>query len=162
MAAGMLIAGGIAAAGNIMQGQATSNALNAQAALQIQNASEAEAQGQYDANKSSLESATKIGAITAGYGASGVTTTSGSALNVLGASAANAELDRLNILHGADVKAINYENQASMEKVGAQSAQIGSFFGAAGSIGAGATKAYATTLTPPSNNLLGGNWNLNE
>jgi hypothetical protein len=60
---------------------------------------------------------------------------------VVQASHQNAELDRLNILHGADIRAINYENQAAMDKFGADSAIKGSYWSALGSITGGAVNA---------------------
>lgn len=149
------LSGLISGIGAIMAGQSTANSLNAQANLQLQNAQEAEAQGQYNALKSQLASSLKLGTISANYGASGVQATSGSVQDVIASSTSSAELDRLNILHGADVKAINYENQAAMDKVGAQSAITGSYFQAAGSIIGGTAKGIAfgiaaapTTTTP--------------
>lgn len=139
-------AGGISALGSLFGGQSTANSLNAQADLQMQNAQEAESQGKYDAMKSSLVAGQKIGAITAGYGASGVSSNSGSALEVLRASASNAELDRLNILHGADVKAVNYENQASLDRLSASSALNGSIFSAIGNLGLGIANGVSKGL----------------
>ena len=157
MAAGMAAGAAVSAVGSLMGAQATANSLNAQANLQIQNAQEAEAQGAFDANKSAIQSGDRIGQEVAGYAAAGVTSASGSATAVLMESASNAELDRLNILHGADIKAINYENQASMERAGASSAMVGGIFGALGagskagasiySMGAGATPSLSSTGT---------------
>lgn len=132
MAAGMGIGAGVSALGSLIGGQNTANSLNAQANLQIENAQEAESQGAFDAMKSQIQSSNKISQNVANYAASGVTSSSGSAMAVLTASASNAELDRLNILHGADVKAISYENQASMERAGAGQAVTGSLFTALG------------------------------
>ena len=144
MAAGMAASGGVQAAGALIQGQSSANSLDAQADLNIENANEAEQQGAFDATKSTIQAGHKIGSEVANYGASGVTSTSGSVMAVLGASAANAELDRLNILHGADIKSIQYQNQASMERLGATSAIVGSYFSAAGAAGGAAAKAYGT------------------
>lgn len=143
----MLAASAASALGSITQGQMTSGALNAQAQVQQQNAQEAEVQGQFNATKQSLNSAEKIGSITAAFGASGVSSQSGSVQNVLAASASNAELDRLNILHGADVRAINYTNQASMDKLGASSALQGSYFSALGSLTKGAAGALGNSIS---------------
>lgn len=132
----------VSAYGNMQQGWATSDALNAQANLQLQNAQESLQQGKFDATRSQLISTKQIGEITANYGASGVSNQSGSVLDVLGASAANAELDRLNILHGADIRAINYENQATLDKMGATSALQGSYYNAAANVASGAARSY--------------------
>ena len=133
--------GVLSAYGDIMQGQMTSQSLQAQAKLQEEQANEAGEAGQFNAARSMLISGQKIGQSIASYGASGVTQGSGSVQDVLGASAANAELDRLNILHGADIKAINYNNQASLDRYGADSALQGSYWKAAGSIEQSATQA---------------------
>ncbi len=142
MAAGAIAAGGLSAIGSLYAGQATASSLNAQAKLQQQNAAEAEQQGAYDAAKSSMIAGTKIGAIQANIGASGVTSQSMSAIEILRSSSANAELDRLNILHGADVKAINYQNQASLDQISANSALTGSYLQAAGALVGGGANAY--------------------
>lgn len=66
-------------------------------------AANAEAQ-QRNANKA-------IGRIRGSIAASGITS-DGSALDVLASSAASAELDRLNILHGAELQALSSEQEA--------------------------------------------------
>lgn len=147
MAAGQIAGKGVMAYGQLLAGQATSDSLNAQADLQIQNAQEALAQGKFNAQRSQIQSGQKIGAEVAGYGASGVRSSSGSVMNVLAAATSNAEMDRLNILHGADIKAISYENAASMERTQAHNAKIGSYFGAVGSL-VGASSAGNLGATP--------------
>lgn len=133
-----MIGGPFNAYGSIVQGGMTSDSLNNQAGLADANADEAERQGQYNATKQGLVSAQKIGTSVASYGANGVTQSSGSVENVIGASNANAEMDRLNILHGADVKALNYHNQALLDRFGANSAKLAGYWGAAGAITGGA------------------------
>ena len=142
MAAATAVAGGVQAVGSLIAGQAESNSLNAQADLQIKNAAEAEAQGKFNAMKSGLSWDAKIGSMKADIGASGVSTTSGSAAAILGAAASNAEMDRLNILHGADLKAIQFENEASMERLGAKSAVLGGMFKAFGAVAGAGMKIY--------------------
>ena len=141
MASAVSIAGaGLSAYGAIQQGQMTSDTLNNQANNLQAQANEAESKGQYDAMREQLVSNQKIGTSIAAYGASGVAANSGSALNVIQASHQNAELDRLNILHGADIRAINYQNQASMDRYGAQSAKLGSYWSALGDVSLGLVK----------------------
>ncbi len=133
---------GIGAFGALIQGQAQSNALDRAAQIERQNAELDIQAGQTNAAISSINSDKRMGAITAGYGASGVEANSGSALAVLAASTTNAELDRQNIIHGAKVRAINYENQASMDEVGAKSALQGSYMNAMASIVTGGAKVF--------------------
>ena len=144
MASAVSIAGaGLSAYGAIQQGQMTSDTLNNQATNLQAQANEAEQKGQYDAMREQLVSGQRIGTSIAAYGASGVAANSGSALSVIQASHQNAELDRLNILHGADIRAINYQNQASMDRYGAQSAKLGSYWQALGDLSLGVVKSGA-------------------
>lgn len=143
MGSGLSLFGGITSAfGDLVQGEAEGNALDTASDVQKNNARLALEAGQFNAQRQTIAANRKIGAEEAAYGASGVTATSGSVLNVLAASHANAELDRLNILHGADIRAINDQNQAEMDSIGASSARTGSYFNAVGSIFGGAAKAY--------------------
>ena len=128
--------------GALIQGMAQGNALDFQATVAGQNANEAIDQGNFNAQKSQLISGERIGAIQAGYGASGVSGNSGSAAAVLMSSASNAELDRLNILHGADIKATNFQNQMSLDRMGASSSRTGGFLnGVSGLVTSGAALA---------------------
>lgn len=61
-----------------------------------------------NARRQSIEARKRIGLMRANYGASGVAI-EGSALDVLEESAANAELDRLTILHGGTLDANRYK-----------------------------------------------------
>ena len=120
---GLAIAGGgVGAFGALQQGQDQSNALNRAAQIERNNAALDIQTGAANAELSSMNSNRRIGAISAAYGASGIASDSGSVLNVLAASTSNAELDRQNIMHGAKVRAVNYENQAVMDQIGATSA----------------------------------------
>ncbi len=130
--------------GSIVQGQQTSSLLDNHAREQRQNATLAVQAAQYNANRQQILSGKRIGAETAAFGASGVTMDSGSVLSVLGDSAASAELDRLNIIHGGDVRAINYQNQASLDEYAAKNALQASYWNAASSIAMGGSKAFGS------------------
>lgn len=152
----LLFSAGLQAYGAYMQGQASADALNRQADIQMQNAQEALVKGQYDAAKSDTTWSKRIGGQAADFGASGVTSNSGSVLAVLGDSAANAERDRMQILHGAGISAIRYQNAASLERQGAAAATQGGALGALGAlagaglrIGANSQSATPTTNTTP-------------
>lgn len=141
MAAAIPLAGaGISAIGDVQQGKLTSDTLNNQADNLMAQGQEAEAKGKYDAMREQIVSGQKIGTSVASYGAAGVAANSGSVLDVVGASHENAELDRLNILHGADIRAINYQNQASMDRFGGAAALQGSYWKALGALTLGAVK----------------------
>lgn len=133
------------AAGALMQGQAQASALDRAAEIQRNNARLDIQTGEANAALSAVRSNKQIGSITAAYGANGISSDSISALSVLAASTANAELDRQNIMHGAKVRAINYENQAAMDEIGAKSALQGSYLNAISSVMMGGSKFFSSS-----------------
>lgn len=151
------ILGGLtSAAGSYYTGQSTANALDAQAQLNTENAQLATEQGQFDAMRQGMIASQKLGAMRANYGASGVESTSGSVMDVMQSSAMNAEMDTANILHGAQVKAINYANEANMEKLGANNAVNASYLNMFASVVGGGAGAFGQTAGPTINNAGGG------
>lgn len=141
MAAALPIVGaGISAFGALQQGKMTSDSLNNQANNLQAQSDEAEQKGKFDAMREQMIATQRIGTSEAAYGASGVSANSGSVIDVIQASHQNAELDRLNILHGADIRALNYQNQAAMDRYAAKSAIQGSQWQALGAITGGAIK----------------------
>jgi hypothetical protein len=135
----------IGGVGAIMQAQAQASALDRAADIQRRNAQLDIQTGEANAAISAMNSNKKIGGIAAGYGAAGIAQDSGSVLAVMAGSASNAELDRQNIIHGYKVRAINYENQASMDEAGAKSAMQGGYLNAFASLVQGGTKAYSNS-----------------
>lgn len=117
----MMVAGGLLGAyGAKQDAQQRAFELEAEAKDAEQNAIMAREAGRYNAQRQGIIAAKTIGGIRADYAASGVTSDSGSALEVLRESHANAELDRQNILYGADARARNYEARASSARAGAR------------------------------------------
>ena len=127
----------LSAGGALYAGQMQAGALNAQANLQRDNAALDLEAGNANAARIQIMGGQKLGSIASEASAAGVTQ-SGSVLSVMAASAFNNEMDRQNELHGADVKAVNADNQASMDELGAKSALQGSYFTALGDILKGA------------------------
>lgn len=137
---------GFGAYGSLMQGQQTADLLDNQANIQRTNATQTRLAAAANSNRQ-MTMATKVeGRASASYAAAGVDSSSGSVLAVLGASAANAELDRQNILHGGEVRAINYENQASLDELGAKHAIQASYFNALSSIAGGGSKTIGNNM----------------
>jgi hypothetical protein len=132
------------AAGALYQGEAQQSALDQQASIQRSNSSLDLAKASVDASRQQVMGGEKIGAIQSAASAGGVTQ-SGSVLSVIGASAANSEMDRLNILHGGEVRSINADNQASMDELGATSAMKGAYMSAFGSLLSGAATTFGNT-----------------
>lgn len=117
----------------IVQAGAESAAENYNADIAMQNATMANNQAAEEERKNRVQSKKQLGDIRASYGSSGVNI-DGSALDVLEESAANAELDSLQIKHGGQVKARAYENEANLDRFRAKNAKVAGYFGAASSV----------------------------
>jgi hypothetical protein len=85
------------------------------AAQAQQNAVVARQQAGASAEQQRMAATKHLGTMRASYGASGVTM-EGSATDVLAESAGLAELDRLNILYGGELKAAGYEQTAALDR----------------------------------------------
>lgn len=143
-AANGMAAGGILGGfGKLYTGESLASSLESQAEVNEQSASLALFAGEQDAMRVGIRAARAIGAIKAGYGASGVRSDSGSVLNVLQASQTAAEMDVQNTLHGARIKAITLQNQAALNRSSANNARLASYIGAFGDFGQAAA-AFGT------------------
>lgn len=109
------IAGGFGAASENKSNQWQ---LEQEAATAEKNAVLARQAGEFNAYRQGIIAKQKIGGMEADYGASGVTSDSGSVLDVLRQSHINAELDRQSILYGAEIEASDSTNRAAMARVG--------------------------------------------
>ncbi len=129
----------VGAVGAIQQGQAQANAANYNAQVAQQNATIAQQQAQQEAELQQREARKRIGAAHAGYGASGITM-EGSPLDVLEASASNAELDKQTILYNGRIRALGYQNTATLDKYSASEALTSSYYDAFGALLSGGAK----------------------
>jgi hypothetical protein len=100
----------------------------------------AQQQGEAAAEQQQKQAKQAIGAEIAGYGASGVSSGAGSALDVLASSASNAELDRQNLLYDSKLRALGYRDQSDLDNAAAGNAQT-----------AGELKAGSALLTGAAN-----------
>jgi hypothetical protein len=89
-----------------------------------------------------------MGRIRAGYSAAGVTP-EGTPLDVLEDSAAEAELDALNIRYKGELSAIGYEGEAGLQRIRAKSALSTGVFNAGTALLAGAGGYYSNTYGQP-------------
>lgn len=121
---------GFSTFGALVQGQQTANQLNYDATVQTNNANLALSSAAANAAKQSMAATRMMGTMSTGFAANGVSQTSGGVQAAMASSAANAELDRQDILFGGQVKAVNYQNQASLDRVGASNAVKASYFNA--------------------------------
>lgn len=141
-AAALPVVGGlVGAAGAESAANAKANADYYNANIANQNAAMVENQTTEEVRRNKVFATQVIGAQRANYGASGVSSTSGSALDVLQSSAKTAALDALTIQHNGDMKAWAYRSGASLDMMNASAAKTAGDYGAASEILGGATGA---------------------
>lgn len=119
------------------------------AAIATRNAGAARDQANADASAQQRMAYQKMGAARAGYAASGITS-EGSPLDVLSVSAANAELDKQNILYKGELRAMGYDDTGALDMSRGNAAQKSGYVkGASSFLIAGgdymASKPAATT-----------------
>jgi hypothetical protein len=145
-AAALPIVGGfVGAAGAKESAQAQANAQNYNAAIANQNAAFTEQETTEEVRRQGVLATQTIGQERASYGASGVSSTTGSALDVLQQSAKNAALDALTIQHSGDMKAWAYRSGAQLDKMGADQSLIAGDYGAV-SAGLGGASGAAKSI----------------
>jgi len=114
MGSALPLLGGMASAASIdAETNTTMEALLAEQKAQTKNAEIAREAGAFNASRQQEDANQAYGTIRADVAASGTEQDSGNVFDILRQSHANAELDRLNILHGAELDAISSENRAS-------------------------------------------------
>lgn len=120
---GMTMLGGVMSAQSAQrQAKAKADADRFNAAVAKRNADAARSQGAQDAAAKEREGIKQIGAARAAYGAAGVTS-EGSPLDVLASTASNIELDRQTILYKANLRAMGYEDEATLDLMAADNAE---------------------------------------
>src|ERR1019366_7879667 len=123
----------LGAIGAATKGASQQQADQYNANVKMQQAQQAEAQATEEARISRVQSGQMIGQEKANYGASGVSGASGSVHDVLSSSAANAEMDALNIQHKGDMQAWALETGASQDRAAGDNAQQAGQWGVASS-----------------------------
>lgn len=135
IAVGMMVLGTVmSAAGAQQDGRDRKAAADFNASVADRNAGIARAQAAQDAAQQQRDARRQMGAISAGYGASGVAV-EGSPLEVLASSAYQAELDRQTIIYKGELRAMGYQDESTLERFGGETA-----------LAAGDRKAASTIL----------------
>jgi hypothetical protein len=129
----MIIGAVISAVGALSQAQAASSAAKFNAKVAEQNAISSRQQGAAAQEAQRRTSEKQLGSMSAAYSASGVSM-EGSPLDVLSESAGVAERDAQTIRYNYELKALGYENTASLEKASAKNAKTQGMFSAASSL----------------------------
>ena len=139
----LMVAGAVmSAVSSIQQGQAAKAAAQHNADMMRMRAQASRQQAQFNAEQQQRQAHKQIGAMAAGYGASGITL-EGSPLDVLEESASAAERDKQAILYRGELAAWGYGNEATLDEFSGANAQRAGYFGAASSILGGAGKAMS-------------------
>lgn len=127
--------------GAAMQGNAAKEAGEYNAKVDEQNSALSAQGAAEDERIFRINTRHDLGAMQAGFASNGISTSEGSALEVLRSSAANAELDALKVRQSGQVRTIAYQNSANQERrYGAQAqtagalSAVGSLLGTTGSI----------------------------
>lgn len=122
--------------GAIRQGNTEKAAGDFNAQLAEENAAQAQSQAQEEERRHRISSKKTIGDIRASIGASGVTL-EGSPEDILAESAANAELDALNIRHKGALRGSAFREEAKLQRFYGKQARTAGYI-QAGAIGANA------------------------
>jgi hypothetical protein len=126
---------------------ADSNAANFNAYVAGVNADAATQQATEEERQQRVNASQQIGQARANYGASGVSGSTGSALDVLQKSAENAELDALQIRHAGEMKSWAYKTGQAMDINKGDNARIAGNIAGAQEIVKGANSAITQIAT---------------
>lgn len=142
LAVGMMAAGtAVSAYGQYQAGKARQQAANYNAAIAERNAEIAKDQADYEADRQASKLRRVVASQRVGYLANGVTV-SGSAMDLLSDTVVQGELDRLAILYGGEVEAVNQYAEAARERMAGAAARRAGTIGAFGTLLSGAGQSY--------------------
>lgn len=141
-----LIGTGVSAGGTAASGRKAQKAFNLNAGIATENAQLAREAAIDDILSLKRTAYRTEGGIKAGYGASGVSATSGSAMDVLADSMAQAALDQNRRKYQGELEARDFMNQARTGQASGKAARTAGGYGAAGqvlsSVGQAANSLY--------------------
>ncbi|MGH8702050.1 MAG: hypothetical protein ACREVR_12880 [Burkholderiales bacterium] len=145
MAVIAIAAAAVSAYGAIQQGQAAKQQARFNADVADQNAKAARANSVMQQQQQQRETYKRLGAIRANQGASGGTM-EGSALDVLGETAAQSELEKQNIAYRGELQARGHTNTATLDLMQGKQAEKSANIQAAGTLlqAAGRTSGTAS------------------
>lgn len=130
-----LVSGGVKAFGSILGGEGNAQAAEYNAAIARQNAAIAREQGVAAADAQWRNAERTIGAMKASFGASGIQSDNGSPLEAIMDSARMATLDNLTTKYNYELKAVGFENQATLEGMKAKTSRTSGVLNAFASMG---------------------------
>lgn len=128
------LGGALGGYGKYAEGEAAFEAERMNAQMARENAVRARRQAADEEQRFRIQTTKQIGDIRSSYGASGVVSSQGSALDVLQESAAAAELDALNIRHAGEMQAWEFNREAQISEMRGRAARSSGRIGAASGI----------------------------
>ena len=134
----MAVGTAVNAYGQYQAGKAQKRAYEYNAQVQEQNAKMAQEQAEYEARRQKSRTRKMLAAQRVAYNASGVVGNAGTALDTLRQTMMEGEMDRMAILYGGDVEAVNQRSQAALSRMQGKAAYKAGMFGAAGTLLSGA------------------------
>lgn len=143
-----LIGGAVQAGGEVSAGRKAKKAFDLNARIATGNAKIAREAAAEDVLSLKRIAYRTEGGIRAGYGASGVSATSGSTMDVLADSMAQATLDQNRRKYQGELEAIDFENQARTGRAAGSAARSAARYGAAGQFLSSAGRATSDLYTP--------------
>lgn len=134
----------VSAYGQYQAGKAQKRAYDYNAQIQQQNARIAEEQAQYEARRQESRTRKMLAAQRVAYAGSGFQSNAGTALDTLRQTMQEGEMDKMAILYGGDVEAVNQRSQAALSRMQGKAAYKAGMFNAAGTLLSGGGQAYTT------------------
>jgi hypothetical protein len=141
----LVVSAAVAAYGAYQQGQSAKKAAAFNAQVANQNAVAARQQSAAEMAQHDRETYMRLGSIRAAQGASGGTM-EGSALDVLGDTASQAELEKQNIKYRGEMQARGFGNTATLERFQGKAAARAGTLKAGSELIGGAASAYGSSL----------------
>lgn len=137
----------VAAVGAMSQAASARSAAKYNASIAERNAVVARQQAAVNEDAQRRAAYRALGRMRAGYGAAGVTV-EGSPLDVLEDSAAEAELDALNIRYKGELTAMGYQDEATLQRMRGKAAMTAGIFKAGSALLGGAGAYYSAYGNP--------------
>lgn len=145
-------AAAVGAYAQVKSAQATSDAADYNKKIAQQNAAAATQQGLQAQTQQRQDAERKLGMMSANFGASGVDPTTGTPLDVMSDSVQQSTLDNLNVKYNYQMRALGYQNSATLDSAASDNATTSGYLSAAGTAlgGAGsAMKSYQSANGVP-------------
>jgi len=140
----MAVGTAVSAYGQYQAGKAQQKAYEYNAAIQEQNARIAKEQAEYEARRQESRTRKMLARQRVAYAGSGVVANTGTALDTLRQTMQEGEMDKMAILYGGSVEAVNQRSQAALSRMQGKAAKTAGMYNAAGTLLSGGGQTYTT------------------